>query len=258
MEKEVYYNIEKWFNSYVTKFKSEVSDKTNVDLIKNHSLRVSELVSELSEQWELSERELVLAKIAGLLHDIGRFEQLIKSETFSDTAQINHTQLAISIVDENNLLAELSEEESKIVMDSILFHNETLLQASIEPASLPFIKLLRDADKIDILTIVSNYYSNSKQGSNKRLEMELLDKNEISKKVIQSILNEKVVDKKDVLNLNDLKLQQMSLIFDLNCKKSFKIVSEKTYLKQIYETMPKKDEVIDMYRQIKIFLENQL
>jgi len=121
-----------------------------------------------------------------------------------------------------------------------------------------FIQLIREADRIDILNIVSKYYSNYKPGSNKRLELELADKPDISKKVFKSIMDEKVVDYKDVLTLNDLKLQQMSWIFDLNLKQSFRIVSEKTYLKLIYDTLPKKDSVIDMYRQMKIFLENEL
>ncbi|MBI9057069.1 MAG: HD domain-containing protein [Labilibaculum sp.] len=259
MREEVYNNIEAWFENYVAGFESEIEEiGTNIELKKNHSFRVSELITELSEEWELDEADLILARIAGLLHDLGRFEQLIKYGTFSDTEQNNHIQLGISTLEENNLLSELSDEESKIVIDSIQNHNETLLPKSISPTSLPFVKLVRDADKIDILHIVANYYSNNKQGSNKRLEMELSDKHDISKKVFQSIINEKVVDYKDVMTLNDLKLQQMSLIFDLNSKKSFKIISEKTYLKQIFETMPKKDEVIDTYRQMKIFLENQL
>ena len=259
MKQEVYNSIETWFKNYVAGFESEIEEiRTNIDLKKNHSFRVAELIMELSEEGEFSEMDLVLAKTAALLHDIGRFEQLTKHGTFSDTEQINHIQLGISTLEENNILSELSEEESKIVIDSILNHNKTQLPKSTDSNSLPFIKLVRDADKIDILHIAADYYSNSKPGSNKRLEMELSDKHDISKKIVQNIINEKVVDDKDVMTLNDLKLQQMSLIFDLNSKKSFKIVSKKTYLKQIFETMPKKDEVIDTYRQMKIFLENRL
>lgn len=259
MEKEEYNNIETWFTNYVAGFQSEVEEiRTNIDLKKNHSYRVVELITELSEEWDLNDTDVVLAKTAALLHDIGRFEQLAVHETFSDTEQINHIQIGISTIEENNLLSELSEEESKIVIESILYHNDTQLPKSISSDNLPFIKLVRDADKIDILHIVADYYSNSKAGSNKRLEMELADKHNVSKKVFQSIINEQVVNFKDVLTLNDLKLQQMSLIFDLNSKKAFKIVSEKTYLKQIFETLPKKDEVIDMYRQMKIYLENHL
>ena len=247
METEIYNNIETWFKSYVSGFESEIEEiNINIDLKKNHSFRVVELTTELSKELELNETDLALAKIAALLHDIGRFEQLVTYGTFSDTEELNHIQLGISVIEENNLLSELNEDQKEIVLETIAQHNLTQLPKSINPICLPFIKLVRDADKIDILQIVTEYYSNSKQGSNKRLEMELIDKHDISRKVFQNIINEKVVDYRDVLTLNDLKLQQMSLIFDLNFKRSFKIISKKTYLKQIFETLPKKDEVIDM------------
>ncbi|PKQ63185.1 hypothetical protein BZG02_10540 [Labilibaculum filiforme] len=259
MKQEVYNSIEAWFNSYVAGFENEIEEiKLNINLKRNHSFRVVNLIAELSEEANLNESDVILAQIAALLHDVGRFEQLAKYGTFSDTEDINHIKLGIATITENNILSELTEEESKLVIECINYHNELVLPKSIDADLLPFVQILRDADKIDILHIVSDYYSNNKQGNNKRLEMELLDKTDISKKLYQSICDEKHVDFKDVLTLNDLKLSQMSLIFDLKYKKSFKIVSEKTYLKQIFETLPKKDLVIDMYRQMKIYLENQL
>jgi len=69
---------------------------------------------------------------------------------------------------------------------------------------------------------------------------------------------EKVSKREDVVSLNDLKLFQMSWVFDLKHKRSFKVVSENSYIKAIFETLPKNDEVIDMYRNMKIFMENQL
>jgi len=259
VKQEVYNSIETWFNSYVAGFENEIEEiKSNINLKRNHSFRVANLIKELGEESGLDESDVILAQISALLHDVGRFEQLTKFGTFSDTEEINHIQLGISTITENNILSELTEEETNVVIESIRNHNESLIPKSIDPKLLPFVQILRDADKIDILHVVSDYYLNNKQGSNKRLEMELSDKPEISKKLYQSIIDEKYVDFKDVLTLNDLKLYQMSLIFDLKYKKSFKIVSEKTYLKQIFETLPKKDLVIDMYRQMKIYLENQL
>lgn len=259
MKQEVYNNIETWFINYVAGFESEIGEiKVNINLKRDHSFRVIDLIKELGEEAGLDESDIILAQTSALLHDVGRFEQLAKYGTFSDTEEINHIQLGIEIITENNILTELTENETQSVIESIKNHNTLQLPKSIDSQQLPFVKILRDADKIDILSIASNYYSNNKQGSNKRLEMELSDQPKISKKVHQSIINEKLVDYKDVLTLNDLKLYQMSLIFDLNFKKSFKIVSQKTYLKQIFESLPKKDLVIDMYRQIKIYLENQL
>ena len=41
----------------------------------NHTLRVMDLCEEIAKSLNLSEEEIYIAKIIGLLHDIGRFEQ---------------------------------------------------------------------------------------------------------------------------------------------------------------------------------------
>lgn len=259
MKQEDYNNIETWFTNYVAGFENEIEEKKlNINLKRDHSFRVVELIKELGDEAELYESDLILAQTSALLHDVGRFEQLAKYDPFTDTDKTNHVQLGLEIIAKNNILSKLNEGETQTVIESIKNHNVLQLPKSIDSQLLPFVQILRDADKIDILDIASNYYSNNKQGSNKRLEMELSGNFKISKKVHQSLIDEKLVDLKDVKTLNDLKLYQMSLIFDLNFKKSFKIISTKTYLKQIFESLPKKDLVIDMYRQIRIYLENQL
>ena len=259
MNQEDYDKIKASFESYVSKFISESEEiLSNIDLKHKHSLRTAETIKDLAKEIELSNSDLLLVQAAALLHDIGRFEQLIKYGTFSDTDQINHIDLGISAIQENHILANLNEEEKEIIIECIRFHHLPEIPKSINEKALPFVQLVRDSDRIDAMFVAADYYSCNKSGTNRRLEMELADKPEISKKLYQQIMKEKVVSNKEILTLNDLKLQQMSWVFDLNFKKSFQIVSEKTLLKQIYETLPKKDLVIDMYRQMKIYLENQL
>ena len=71
-------------------------------------------------------------------------------------------------------------------------------------------------------------------------------------------MDDKIAKRDDVKNVNDLKLTQMSWVFDMNFKRSSKMISEKGYIKAIFETLSKSDDVIDMYRNMKIFMENQL
>ncbi|NOU61728.1 HD domain-containing protein [Marinifilum caeruleilacunae] len=259
MNQEIYENIRSWFDTYSNSLTSENDEiQFNIELKRNHSFNTVELLSDLMQEASVSETETLIARISALVHDVGRFEQLMNYETFSDTDHVNHIDLGISLLQSENVLSELDDDKKEIVFECIRYHGVDVLPKSINENALTIAKLLRDADRIDALNIVSKYYSEYKSGTNKRLEMELADQPEISKKVYKAIVDEKVVSNKDVLTLNELKLHQMSWIYDLNFKKSFKIVSEKNYLKKMYETLPKKDEVIDMYRQMKIFLENQL
>jgi hypothetical protein len=47
------------------------------------------------------------------------------------------------------------------------------------------------------------------------------------------------------------------MAFDLNYKFTFRLISEKQYIQKIYETLPKRDQIIDAYRGIKLFVENK-
>ncbi|WP_209319836.1 HD domain-containing protein [Ancylomarina longa] len=260
MNQEIYDKIKTWFDGYVNSFSTENKElEQNIEIIRDHSYRVVGLIEEFVEQANLSESDFLLAKITALLHDIGRFNQLIVHGTFADTDKINHSAIGILLLTEQESITNtLSEETKSILIECIRFHNLREIPKSVNERSLPILLVLRDADRLDNLELMAEYYSEHKSGFNKRLELELADNTNISKKVHQSIMEEKVVDSKHILGLSDFKLQQMSWIFDFQFKRSFQIASEKTYLKRMYECLPKKDIVIDMYRQMKIYMENQL
>ncbi|MCZ4695206.1 HD domain-containing protein [Ancylomarina euxinus] len=259
MVEESYNKIRTWYDAYVLEFSSEDSEiQINIDLLKEHASRVIENVNELALSINIDESNLFLLQTAALLHDIGRFDQLVKHGTYADNEYSNHIQIGLNVIEEHDVLMGLEEEERLLVIDCVKMHDLSELPKISDEQSLILIDLLRDADRIDVLRIVSDYYTHKKVHPNRHLDMELKDMPAIAKKVSSAIMAEKVVRREDVETVNDLKLSQMSWIFDMKHKRSFKIVSEKSYIKAIFETLPKSDVVIDMYRNMKIFMENQL
>lgn len=259
MIEESYNKISTWYDAYVLEYSSEDSEiQVNIDLLKEHASRVIENVNELASSVNLDESNLFLLQIAALFHDIGRFEQLVKHGTYADNEDSNHIQIGLTLIEEHEVLKALEEEEKQLVIDCVRMHDLSELPKISDEHSLVMINLLRDADRIDVLRIVSDYYTHKKVHPNRYLDMELKDMPAIAKKIGKAIMAEKVATREDVETLNDLKLYQMSWVFDLKHKKSFKMVSEKSYIKAIFETLPKNDNVIDMYRNMKIFMENQL
>nr|WP_255447795.1 HD domain-containing protein [Ancylomarina sp. 16SWW S1-10-2] len=230
----------------------------NINLIKEHAFRVEENVMELATTIDLDESDLFLLKISAVLHDIGRLEQLVKSGTYVDDEESNHIQIGLKVIEEHEVLSVLNERERQLVVDCVNNYDTNKLPEVEDDQFLTLIYLLRDADRIDVLRIVSDYYTHKKVYPNSRLDMDLKDTPGISKKIYKAVMNDKVANRDDVQNLNDLKLSQMSWIFDMNNKKSFKMISEGGYVKSIFETLSKSDDVIDMYRNMKIFMENQL
>ena len=69
------------FENYISNY------DLNDDLIRlkyYHTYKVVDLMAEIAYRFNLDKEHLELAKIIGLLHDIGRFEQIKKFNIISD------------------------------------------------------------------------------------------------------------------------------------------------------------------------------
>ena len=70
------------FDKYVGTF--DLDDK-NIQLKYNHSYRVADLSKKYAKLLHFSDEEVLLAETIGLLHDIGRFEQIKNYNSYDDS-----------------------------------------------------------------------------------------------------------------------------------------------------------------------------
>jgi hypothetical protein len=103
------------------------------------------------------------------------------------------------------------------------------------------LRMLRDADKIDIWRVVTEYYHRRGSGRNHAVELDLPDTGDISDAVYEALMEGKSVKMADLRELNDFKLLQIGWVFDLNFKRSFEMVREKKYLEAIRDVLPRDD-----------------
>jgi hypothetical protein len=104
-------------------------------------------------------------------------------------------------------------------------------------------KLIRDADKLDIWKVVIDYYRERSKNPNKTIELDLPDSSECSPKALDALRQGSFARVQDMKTLNDFKLLQISWAFDLNFSKSFQILGDKRYIESIAETLPDLPEV---------------
>lgn len=247
------------FNDYINSFAGLTEDQAkNFEIKRNHSFRVADLALMLAKSLELNETETQLAFLIGLFHDIGRFKQLIKYNTFDDAKSVDHAELAIEVINENDFFHDLDEGQLELVLLAISQHNKLDLTKNISNKERLFSKLIRDADKLDIFKVITDYYLNTKSAPNHTLTWEMPKGSTVSPKVSKQILNGDLVTKDTVLNQLDIKIMQLSWVFDLNFRSSFELLSENRYLEKIYNSLPKNDTVIEVYRKVKVFVENKL
>jgi putative nucleotidyltransferase with HDIG domain len=233
-----------WFESYVRRFYSGNEDHDrNIRLKEEHTTRVCDNMNELTESLELPLPDRHLAEAIALFHDIGRFEQYRRYRTFLDRVSENHARLGLRVMAESRIHSRINPDEKRILFRSVAFHNAAVLPSRESPRSLLFMRLIRDADKLDIWRVVTDYYREKEHHPNTTIELGLPDTPECSPNVLRSIRNETFASISDVRTLNDFKLLQISWVFDLNFPRSFRLLSERNYLPSIGSVLPSDPEV---------------
>lgn len=247
------------FNSYVNSFSGLTEEqKNNFSIKKEHSLRVAANSKNLASILRLNEEDSELAVTAAVFHDIGRFKQLVDFNTFNDSVSEDHAEAAVRILKEQDFLAKNSEEFQEIVFSAIRLHNKFELPKKLNEREFLHARILRDADKLDILKVLTDYYTNKNQKPNHTLTWDLPAATQVSPGAVKEVLAGKLVSKNEVKSEMDVKIMQLSWIYDINFRASIELILQNRFLEKIYNSLPKNDTVIEIYRKIKVYAENKL
>jgi len=257
--KQLVQNAKDFFEKYTNSLDSfNEEQQKNAEIKVNHSYRVAENCKWLAIKEKNYFFDSDLAYTTGLLHDIGRFRQLADYNTFDDLKSVDHAELAINLLNEKAIFSALGNEAKSTIIHAIQYHNKFKLPQNLSQNEMLYARLLRDADKIDILKVITEYYSNQKKQPNHTLTWELPKGNVVSKKVAKTVLSGNQVSKDDLETDIDVKILQLSWIFDLNFRSSFELVLRNRFLEKIYNTLSKTDTIIEIYRKVKVYAENKM
>lgn len=187
-----------------------------IKLKYDHSIRVMNLMMKYAKELGFDSYEVELASVIGLLHDIGRFEQLKEYDSFNDKETIDHATLGVKLLFEDNLIKKFwsNKDDYELIKFAIKNHNKLNIEKSDNEKFLKYAKLIRDTDKIDILYV----YGVSD-------ELKVRSENiSISKPILNCIKDNKTVSYDLINNKNDELSVSFSYIFDINydiCLKEF-------------------------------------
>ena len=140
------------FDRYVSAYNTA---DPKIRLKIDHTYRVAALCEKIAQSAGVGNVDL--AWLCGMLHDIGRFEQVRRYNTFVDAWSVDHAGLGADLLFRDGLLAlfgtVLSEEETHILERSIRSHSAYRLSAGLSDTEITYCNVLRDADKIDIFRV---------------------------------------------------------------------------------------------------------
>ena len=126
-----------------------------VKLKIDHTYRVAALCERIANSLSLPPQDIDLAWLCGLLHDVGRFEQLRRYGTFIDAKSIDHALMSVTVLFEEGRLRDYiaDTDEDALLRTAIRLHNAYRLPEEMDDRTRMFCQILRDADKIDILRV---------------------------------------------------------------------------------------------------------
>jgi len=247
-----------WFIRYVQGFKNDPATVRNIVLKEEHTKRVCREIIAIGTDLGLTNDELHFAEIIALFHDIGRFEQYARYKTFVDRRSEDHAELGVTVLRRLGVLHRCGEATQDLVFRIIRYHNRAALPRDETEPCLFFSKLLRDADKLDIWRVVTDYYRREDGERNGALELDLPDTPGFSDAVYLDLMRRKIVDMKHVMTLNDFKLLQIGWIFDVNFRPTLLAVRSRGYLEMIRHVLPKSEKIDALFSDITEYLEERL
>ena len=244
-----------WFAEYVDGYYTDdpVHDQT-IRLKQKHTERVCKEIVMIGKALQLVAQEMLLAETIALFHDVGRFKQYSIYGTFKDAISENHAKLGLKELAKNKVLSKCSDMEQFLITKAISYHNMRTLPEDEDERFLFFARLLRDADKLDIWRVFIEYYARHGEEPNATIVLDMPDNQTCSPAIIDALHEHRMADLKDMATLNDFKLLQISWVFDVNFRPTFRAVQERQYIEKIAATLPKTKEISKVLTIVQAYL----
>lgn len=200
-------------------------------LKRDHSYRVAGICAGIAQRLDLSSADQDLAYRIGLVHDIGRFEQARKFHSFLDYQTMDHGDYGAALLKENDtVLSYADATEASVLITAVRNHNKYRIEEGLDERTLLFARIIRDADKIDILYLRS---LTSYDG------LMNLDRNAIENSFISTSVYEEVMRNHTIVSSArktplDRVVSIACFVFDMNWDSSFIPVLENQYLEKLF------------------------
>lgn len=207
-----------------------------------HMYRVAEIAKNTAKYLRLSDEDVRLAELIGLLHDIGRFEQIKQFNTFDDKKSINHGELGIKILFQDNLIRKFIEDTcyDRIIYLAIINHNknQSLLTKDVTKRERLHMNIIRDSDTLDILNIIIDDNADKKALYDKE---DLTDET-LSDEIYNEFMKVRELDYGKIKNSADLLITRYMFIWNMNYNYALQEIKNRQYLEKLYNKFIYKDQ----------------
>lgn len=212
------------FAEYVRKYNPE-DGKVRLKIV--HTYHVAETARRIAEEMRLSREDVLLAQLIGILHDIGRFEQIRRFNDFRDHLTVNHAELGADLL-ENGLLREFVADPAldRLILSSVRMHNRFSLPEIPDARTRLHCRLIRDADKTDIFRVRVTDPIEDIQAFGK----EDIENSEVTPAAFDTFMSHACLNRENVKTPADSWIAGTAMIFDFNYLPGLRILHEEKYV----------------------------
>lgn len=236
--------LKAWFPTYVAGFAGPDGSLHNTHVVKrDHTLRVAANCLAIATELQWDAGQVAAAEATGLLHDIGRFPQFQRYETLVDAASVDHGELGRKVTAQLKLLASTDPHERSAILCGICNHNKRDLPAGAGSAALTLLKIVRDADKLDIIRTLTEIIKNGGFNDHPELLLNVDPDGPVNPALLDDIARRRTGSYSHMKSLADMQLMQVSWVYDLNYAPSFRLLLSRGLLEGVGNLLPATKEI---------------
>lgn len=221
------------FDNYLREFDCD-NEKIKLKII--HTDGVVCCASEITRRMGLLEEDCQLAELIALLHDIGRFEQIRKFDSFEPTT-MDHAAFGVEMLfGERNMIRRFVQENTwdEIIREAIARHSSYCIGEGLNARELLHAGIIRDADKLDNCRVKLEESIEVLLGTT----AEEVGAQSISEEVWRQCLERKSILSETRKTRMDYWVSYIAYFFDINYPETFEIIKEKQYVDRLISRIP--------------------
>ena len=223
-----------------------------------HTNEVVRCSGEIARRMNLPQADQELAELIALLHDIGRFEQVRKYNSFEpDTMDHAHFGVEILFGTENPWIRSfvVSDRWDEIIREAIGCHSDYSIGPIKDERILLHAKLIRDADKLDNCRVKLADDMKVLVG----IDAEEVGAQSVTDLVFRTCMDGKSVRSADRVTKMDYWISYIAYFFDINFRETFQIIKENDFVNRIIDRIPYSNpDTREKMRQIRQLVNNYI
>ncbi len=199
-----------------------------------HTYRVADNCEQIARSINLTDEDVEFAWLSGMLHDVGRFEQVKRYNTFIDSESVDHAEFGADLLFGKDRLIEgyIDDKSKDDMMETVIRqHNKYRIKEGIDEKTLIFCNILRDADKVDILRV--NVETPMEEIYN--VSGDVLFDAGVSEEVMKQVREHRAVNRDVMTTAAEHLIGHIALSFELVYPKSWELAKAQGYLYKMFE-----------------------